>query len=94
MYEELTIENSHMDYIQLNHYMDEGCICEACNIKRTTVAIQLLNGKAVTDHIHHSEAVKEMNKKWLIHKKIVNETNGKNFKTDMNNVVNINKSYY
>jgi hypothetical protein len=24
MYEELTLENAHIDYIQLNHYMDEG----------------------------------------------------------------------
>ena len=91
MYEELTIENSHMDYIQLNHYMDEGCLCEACNIKRKSISNNLLNGKVVTDHIHHSDAIKEMNKKRLIRKKIMNQPKGKNFKNDMNNIVNIRK---
>ncbi len=37
LYEEITIENSHLDYIQTNHYLDDGCICKACNIKREKV---------------------------------------------------------
>lgn len=93
MYEELTIENSHMDYIQLNHYMDEGCLCEACASKRSSVANQLLNGKAITDHIHHSEAKKDMISKRIIQaakiKKTITQgqTKSKNFKQDMKNVV-------
>lgn len=37
LYEEITIENSHLDCIQVNHYLDDGCICKACNIKRNKV---------------------------------------------------------
>jgi hypothetical protein len=37
LYEEITIENSHLDSIQANHYLDDGCICKACNIKREKV---------------------------------------------------------
>jgi hypothetical protein len=37
LYEEITIENSHLDCIQENHYLDDGCICKACNIKRNKV---------------------------------------------------------
>ncbi len=37
LYEEITIENSHLDCIQANHYLDDGCICKACNIKREKV---------------------------------------------------------
>lgn len=42
MYEELTIENAHLDYIQVNHYMDEGCLCKACFIKRQQMASKII----------------------------------------------------
>jgi hypothetical protein len=56
MYEELTIENTHIDYIQLNHYMDEGCMCKVCSIKRCEIANKLLKGQPITkyDCIQHS----------------------------------------
>jgi hypothetical protein len=60
MYEELTIQNSHIDYIQLNHYMDEGCLCKACSIKRCNIATKLNIGLVVTDRIIHSEAKNEL----------------------------------
>lgn len=97
MYEELTIENSHLDYIQINHYMDEGCLCKACDVKRSSVANQLLNGKVVTDHIHHLEAKKEFCskriiqatkiKKCVIQGQVQVQRKSKNFKQDMRNVV-------
>lgn len=60
VYEDLSIENSNIDYIQLNHYMDEGCICKACSIKRCEMATKLNNGLIVTDRIVHSEAKNEL----------------------------------
>jgi hypothetical protein len=62
IYAELTMENSHIDYIQLNHYMDEGCACKACNIKRSTIANKILNGITLTnnDQIKHEEAKEEL----------------------------------
>jgi hypothetical protein len=60
MYEQLTIENSHIDQIQVNHYMDEGCLCKACSIKRCETANKLNRGLVVTDRIVHSEAKNEL----------------------------------
>lgn len=63
MYEELTIENSHIDYIQTNHYIDEGCKCKACKLKRKEIAHKLLRGIPVTDKIVHTNAKAELLKK-------------------------------
>jgi hypothetical protein len=99
MYEELSIENAHIDYIQLNHYMDEGCGCKACDIKRAAIANKVMRGIPLsnTDQIKHEEA-----KTQLITKRVnqVNRINnairnmpppqtkrGKNFKQDMSNIV-------
>jgi hypothetical protein len=60
MYEELTIENSHIDYIQYDHYMDEGCKCKACKLKRNDIALKLLRGLPVTEKIVHIEAKSEL----------------------------------
>ena len=60
LYEQLTIENSHIDHIQVNHYMDEGCLCKACSIKRCETANKLNKGLVVTDRIVHSEAKNEL----------------------------------
>lgn len=65
LYEEITIENSHIDYIQNDHYFDEGCKCKACYIKRTEIAVKLIKGENVTERIVHSEA-----KNNLINKRI------------------------
>jgi hypothetical protein len=99
MYEELTLENTHIDYIQLNHYMDEGCGCKACDIKRAALTNKVMRGIPLsnTDQIKHEEA-----KTQLITKRVnqVNRINnairnmpppppkrGKNFKQDMSNIV-------
>lgn len=60
IYEQLTIENSHIDNIQVNHYMDEGCLCKACSIKRCEMANKLNQGLFVTDRIVHTEAKNEL----------------------------------
>ena len=100
MYEELSLENSHIDYIQLDHYMDEGCNCKACNIKRYTVANKIISGAQLTllDHIKHTEAKNQMFAKRIIRANKINEVikllplshqkRGKNFKQDMTNIVN------
>ena len=69
LYEELTIENSHIDYIQNDHYMDEGCKCKACKLKRKEVAVRLLRGQTNIDKIVHTEAKTE-----LITKRIMQAT--------------------
>lgn len=100
MYEELSLENSHIDYIQLNHYMDEGCNCKACNIKRFSVANKIISGAQLTllDHIKHDEAKNQMFAKRVIRANKINavikslplrqQKRGKDFKQDMTNIVN------
>lgn len=60
LYEYITLENSHLDYIQLYHYIDEGCICKACNIKRTNIANKIRLGTYNNEKIIHEEAKKEL----------------------------------
>jgi len=60
VYEQLSIENAHIDYIQMNHYMDEGCLCKACSIKRCETANKLNKGLVVSNRIVHSEAKNEL----------------------------------
>ena len=100
LYEELTIENSHIDYIQYNHYMDEGCGCKACDIKRAAIANKVMRGIPLsnTDQVKHEEAkgqliAKRVNKVNRINKinialqNLPQPKKGKNFKQDMRNIV-------
>jgi len=99
IYQEISLENCHIDYIQLNHYIDEGCLCKACGIKRTEVANKLLKGETNFERIVHQKAKND-----LIQKKVnqVNKINqvihninanapkkraGKDFKADMSTLV-------
>lgn len=60
IYKEITIENSYFDYIQQNHYIDEGCLCNTCNIKRDNLAYKIINGIQINDRIIHMEAKNEL----------------------------------
>ena len=60
LYEEISIENSHIDYIQVDHYMDEGCKCKACSLKRKEISLKLLRGINVNERIFHTEAKSEL----------------------------------
>jgi hypothetical protein len=100
IYEDLTMENSYIDYIQLNHYIDEGCSCKACDIKRSILATKILNGITLTniDQIKHEEAKQQLlSKRAIVANKINNAIKtmppsrfkrGKDFKQDMSNIVN------
>jgi len=59
MYEEITIENCHIDNIQIDHYLDEGCLCKACGLKRAEVSSQIMRGSQVSNRIVHTEAKTE-----------------------------------
>jgi hypothetical protein len=60
LYEQITMENCHLDYIQKNHYMDEGCRCNACNVKRREIAQKIFKGMDVTEKVRHLNAKKEL----------------------------------
>jgi hypothetical protein len=93
MYEDLTIENSHLDFIQFNHYMDEGCRCKACSIKRKIIVSKILCGIDVNDRVVHDIAKQEFLKNKLDKMNIANHTlisnkiTTKDFAINMKNVV-------
>jgi hypothetical protein len=61
LYEYICIENNnHATFVQLNHYLDEGCICKACQIKRNAIAKQILKGEQRVERIFHEEAKSEL----------------------------------
>ena len=95
LYQELTIENSHIDIIQLHHYFDEGCICKACSIKRHDTRVKILKGGIVKDRIIHNNAKSELIQQRVIRANKINniiskipvKTRGKNFKQDLISIV-------
>lgn len=72
VYEDITLENCHMDHVQLNHYIDDGCSCQACIIKRNRVKQLILNKKYNGERIFHVEAKKEFIGKRMIQVKQIN----------------------
>ena len=99
IYEQITIENSYIDTIQLDHYFDEGCVCKACSLKRADTVSKLLRGVEVKNKIVHMEAKTELIKKRVNRVNKINQiiTNlpinvrGKDFKHEMNSIVNKHK---
>ena len=95
LYEEITIENSHFDYVQFDHYRDEGCICKACNLKRAEIASKIMRGIQSTERLVHIEAKTELLEKRVAQVNKINQTihnippkvRGKDFKHEMSNVV-------
>ena len=86
VYDEITIDNSHLDYIQTQHYIDEGCVCKACNIKRIRVRNQILNGNPIAEKIYHNEAKYELFKMQLQTTKMKNNRR-KDFTAEMKQIV-------
>ena len=95
LYEEITIENSHIDLIQLNHYFDEGCKCKACNIKRNDTITKISKGIEVKDRIIHNDAKLELLQKRVVIASRINNiisklpvtTRGKDFKRELSSIV-------
>jgi len=103
IYNEITMDNSHIDYVQLNHYIDEGCSCKACDIKRTIIANKLLNNVLLSNNaqIKHEESKNQLIAKRVTVANNINKINniiknmppprlkrGKDYKQDMSNIVN------
>jgi hypothetical protein len=96
LYEYISIENQYTDVIQINHYIDEGCICNKCSAKRLIIATKLLNGIDTHERIYHNEVIKEtvenkINKIKKINQylQITNKYKNNKIKiSDMNTIVN------
>jgi len=94
LYNSLTLENCHIDFIQTTHYIDEGCGCKACLEKRSEIMNKVLNGLSLdeTDKIYHDTAnIQFLNKRItqvVQMNKIIKNKGPKNFRQDMHRVVN------
>jgi hypothetical protein len=96
LYEYITLDNCHLDYIQLNHYIDEGCICKACNIKRSIISKKIIFGSYNNEKIIHDDSKKELIKNRVIKvNKVIQNLPSKRLKKDfrkeMENIVLSNK---
>ena len=95
IYEDITRDNCRVDYIQSDHYIDEGCNCKACNIKRAGIAHKIIQNIPINERIVHTEAKTELIKNRVIHvnrineaiKNMPNKTRGKDFRKQMSSVV-------
>jgi hypothetical protein len=43
----------------LDHYIDNGCFCKGCSLKRRDLYFKALNGEQITEKILHSDVVIE-----------------------------------
>jgi hypothetical protein len=90
LYESITLENCHLDYVQQDHYLDEGCICKACTIKRSSVAKKLLSGININERVVHIEAKAELIERRVEQANKINlakKVRGKDFKRAMSSIV-------
>ena len=96
LYKQITTENSHLEKIQQEHYFDEGCICNACCIKRMETISKILSGITVNERIVHSNAKIELINKKVVKvnkinykiNKIINKLQQKPIKHDFNKYMN------
>jgi hypothetical protein len=60
LYNEISKENQFYNFIQRNHYLDFGCICNSCFSKRRDIINKIKNGvKNIDLKIIHEEVVAE-----------------------------------
>ena len=58
-YMDVALDNQYIGEIQTDHYVDLGCLCNACCRKRIKMLIRLKNGESFNEKINHYEATKE-----------------------------------
>ena len=74
MYKTLSLENTYMPKIQMDHYIDNGCICLGCIQKRISLFRQLQKGEKINERIDHNKSVTEyLTKKAKMSKIIVQD---------------------
>jgi ribosomal protein L14E/L6E/L27E len=59
-YKDISNENQQYNIIQRDHYLDDGCACNSCYIKRKKIFLKIKNGEYINNiKIIHEEAVQE-----------------------------------
>jgi len=81
-YIKLSLENQHINDLQLEHYMDSGCLCRLCSNKRIKVFSKAKTGEKI-EKIDHRELCLQRNKQ-IINKISSNKKNSKFTKSQFN----------
>jgi hypothetical protein len=89
-YLDISLQNQINDPIELYHYIDNGCFCDACVCKRKEFYIKALRNEPIKDKIIHENAVNQYknkitesnNKKIAIINKINSTLKKSNLKND------------
>ena len=78
-YVNLNLENQIYNDVQSEHYIDNGCLCKGCSLKRKDIFEKAKKGIIIKEKINHAEVINEIidNKNKLINK-IVDKINYKN----------------
>jgi len=74
-YVNLNLENQIYNDVQSEHYIDNGCLCKGCSLKRKNIFEKAKKGIIIKEKINHTEIINEIidNKN-----KIINKNNHKN----------------
>lgn len=78
-YVNLNLENQFYSDLQAEHYIDNGCLCKGCSLKRREIFEKAKKGITIKEKINHNEVVNEIieNKTKLINN-IIDKINDKN----------------
>lgn len=78
-YLRLSLENQRCAKIEYDHYLDNGCYCDACLIQRKSIYLKALKGEKITERIEHNKNIikhtNQINKNNYKRAKIVNNLN-------------------
>jgi hypothetical protein len=58
LYIKISLENQVYDNVQHDHYIDNGCSCKACSLKRKNIYCRALKGEVIYDKIIHNTEIK------------------------------------
>ncbi len=61
-YINLSMENQFYNDFQINHYIDNGCLCKLCSKKRNELFYKIKNGDIIKEKIIHNNVVEEVKK--------------------------------
>ena len=76
-YNKLCLENQSQNIIQTKHYIDIGCLCVACSLKRASLLSKAMRGEVITEKIIHEDAVNEIKNVISIKNRMIQERIGK-----------------
>lgn len=93
-YVNLNLENQFYNDIQSEHYIDNGCLCKGCSLKRRQIFEKAKNGIVIKEKINHTEIVSEIidNKNKTINKIIDKINNINKNKNKLKRSLNTNSS--